>query len=368
MRASEDVSRILVVELWKIGDVVLTIPFLAQLRAVFPNARITMLGQPHARLILEGTALVDEFIEADLAWSRTRRVDPFTYRWREFVRVVFELRRRKFDVAFQSRRHIREQVLLALAGVGRRVGYARGAGRKFLTYAGAPPNAERQKADEWLELLAPFAGEGDRAANVVPPRLKIAESERRWADSYLLAHGVSSTDILVGIHPGASVPEKRWPLDRFREVTNFVAQRSGRRALIFVDPSGYGAALGEADGVISAKVDLRRMMALLDRCAILVCNDSGPMHLAAGLGVPTVAMFGSGISRSFAPLGDGHELLTAAQTRASGENVDAPPRPYDVSEISTSKVLDAIERALSRAISNAETREQARILLSHGRQ
>jgi lipopolysaccharide heptosyltransferase II len=357
VRNSEDVSRILVVELWKIGDVVLTIPFLAQLRAIFPNARITMLGQPHARVILEGTALVDEFIETDLAWSRTRRLDLFNYRWREFMRVVIELRRRKFDVAFQSRRHIREQVLLALAGIGRRIGYAQGAGRKFLTFAVAPPNAGQQKADEWLELLAPFGGEVGHAANVEHPRLKVAEPERRWAETYLLANGIFSTDTLVGIHPGASVPEKRWPLDRFREVTRFVAQRSGGRALIFVDPSGYGAELGDADGVISARVDLRRMMALLERCDILVCNDSGPMHLAAGLGVPTVAVFGSGITRSFAPLGEGHELVTATQTGGPVENVDALPRPYDVSEIPVSRVIDATERALRRAISNPKRRE-----------
>ena len=367
MHGSDGVRRILVVELWNIGDVVLTIPFLAQLRAIFPNARITMLGQPHARVILDGTALVDEFIETDLAWSRTRRLDPFSYRWREFMRVVIELRRRKFDVAFQSRRHFREQVLLALAGIGRRIGYAQGAGRKFLTFAVAPRNGERQKADEWLELLAPFGGEAEHAADVAP-RLKIAESERRWAETFLLAHGVSSTDILVGIHPGASVPEKRWPLDRFREVTRFVAQRPGRRALIFVDPSGYGAALGELDDLISAKVDLRRMMALLERCDMLVCNDSGPMHLAAGLGVPTVAVFGSGIARSFAPLGDGHELVSATEDRAPGGSLDGTPRQYDVSEVPTSKVLEATERTLRTAFGNAEKREQARILLSHGRQ
>lgn len=354
----EGVTRILVVELWNIGDVVLTMPFLEQLRAIFPNARITLLGQPHARVILEGTALVDEFIEADLAWSRKERVHPFAYPWREFMRAVFELRRRKFDVAFQSRRHIREHVLLALSGVGRRVGSA----------PRPPGSAERHKVDEWLELLAGFGGAGERAVNAVPPRLKVAESERRWAEKYLLAHGVLSSDVLVGIHPGASVAEKRWPLDRFREVTRFVAQRPGARALVFVDPSGYGAGLGEAKGVISAKLDLRRMMALVGQCDILVCNDSGPMHVAAALGVPTVAVFGSAIARSFAPLGDGHELVTATHDGPSGQNIGATPRPYDVSEVPTSKVLEATERALRKTTANGVAPRQARILQSHGRE
>ena len=350
MGHGERVIRILVVELWNIGDVVLTIPFLAQLRAIFPDARITMLGQPHARVILEGTGLVDEFIETNLAWSSARRVDPFAYHWRELMRAVLELRRRKFDVAFQSRTHIRERVLLALSGARRRVGYTQR----------PDGSAERHKADEWLALLDGLGG-AQRAPNAGSPRLKVTESERQWAEEFLLTQGVSSSQVLVGVHPGASVPGKRWPLERFRDATHFVAQQPGVRALVFVDPSGYGAVLGEADGAISAKLDLRRMMALVGQCDILVCNDSGPMHLAGALGVPTVAVFGSGIPRLFAPLGRGHELVTANQD-------DASARPYDVSEVPTSKVLDAIERALRKAAANAEARQQARILLSHGRQ
>jgi heptosyltransferase II len=341
--------RILVVELWNIGDVVLTIPFLAQLRAVFPNAKITVLGQPHARVILDGTALVDEFIETDLAWSRTGRLDPLAYHWREFVRAVLELRRRKFDVAFQSRRHIRERILLALSGARQRVGYTHR----------PQGSAERHKTDEWLELLVGFGGAGKRAPDADYPRLKVTEWERRWAEEYLLAHGVSSSDVLVGVHPGASVPEKRWPLERFREATRFIAQLPGVRALVFVDPSGYGAALGDAGGAVSARVDLRQIIALLERCDVLLCNDSGPMHLGGALGVPTVAVFGSGIPRLFAPLGAGHELVTA--------NREGSARPYDVSEVPTSTVLDALERALHKSAANAKAREQARLLLSHGR-
>jgi heptosyltransferase-2 len=292
---------------------------------------------------------VDEFIETDLTWSSTRRVDPFVYHWRELMRAVLELRRRKFDVAFQSRAHIRERVLLALSGARRRVGYTQ---RPSGT-------AERHKADDWLALLDGLSG-AQRAPNAEFPRLKVTESERQWAEEFLLTQGVSSSHVLVGVHPGASVPGKRWPLERFRDATHFVAQQPGVRALVFVDPSGYGAVLGEADGAISAKLDLRRMMALLERCDILLCNDSGPMHLAGALGVPTVAVFGSGIPRLFAPLGDGHELVTANHEGGSA-------RPYDVSEVPTSKVLDAIERALRKGAANAEARQQARILLSHGR-
>src|SRR3954470_22137994 len=105
------VRRILVIELWNIGDVVLAMPFLAELRALFPQARIIMLARPHARIVLAGTDLVDEFIETELGWSeRAVRYNPLAYNWRELARVRRELQRHQLDVAFSSRMHVREQV------------------------------------------------------------------------------------------------------------------------------------------------------------------------------------------------------------------------------------------------------------------
>lgn len=368
MPRGNGINRILVVELWNIGDIVLTIPFLARLRDTFPAATVSLLGQPHARVILEDTGLVDEYIETNLAWSRSGPANPFIYHWREFIGAVRQLKRRKFDLAFQGRRHIREHVLLKLSGAKRRVGYGDGPSARLLTDATARRNDVRHKADEWLDLLVPFGGNAERAANGATPLLRIAESERQWAEQFLVAHGVSASDVLVGIHPGASVPEKRWPLARFREVTAFIAQRQGVRALVFVDPGGYGTELGEVEGVVSAKLDLRRMMALLERCAFLLCNDSGPMHIAGALGVPTVAVFGSGIPEMFAPLGEGHHLVVADHNSALGKNFRRTPRPYDVSEVATSKVLDATGCALDTATATQLGRREASILQSHGRE
>src|SRR5688500_6446502 len=82
------VQNILVVELWNIGDVVLTLPFLAQLRAIFPRARITMLARKHALEILAGSGFVDDFIVADLGWSGAGgRRSALAYPWRELWRL-----------------------------------------------------------------------------------------------------------------------------------------------------------------------------------------------------------------------------------------------------------------------------------------
>lgn len=135
------------VELWNIGDVVLTLPFLAQLRAIFPDAEITLLARPYAAEILAGTGLVDRFIEAELTWKTEgrRRFNPFNYGWAELLRVVRAVREREFDLAFQCRPHVREYALLAMSGARRCVGYAKPGWGRTLTDAIAFDDTDLQK-------------------------------------------------------------------------------------------------------------------------------------------------------------------------------------------------------------------------------
>jgi len=362
-------KRLLVVELWNIGDVILTMPFLAQLRAIFPDAETSLLARPYAAEILAGTGLVDHFIEADLTWKKeNQRFNPLAYDWGEIRRVVGALRTRKFDVAFQCRPHIREYALLALSGARRRVGWQRRGWDRALTDPISFADSDLQKKDAWLRLLEPFGG----PKAIEMPRLQVSRDERAWAEDFLAANGAGSSSMLVAIHPGASIAEKRWPLERFKDVAVDLVRRTGIRVLTFAEPGGYGDSLGQIEGVIPARVGLRQMVALLERCGLLICNDSGPMHIAAALGVPTVAVFGSGIDRRFAPLGDQHESVTAdLHTRSVSEGAVTPPPspgPYeDVSEVSISRVLEATERALQKARANGAGAGQARILLNHGR-
>jgi heptosyltransferase-2 len=343
VHSNEHIERILVVELWNIGDVVLAMPFLAQLRTLFPTARITMLARPHAKTILAGTGLVDEFIETELGWTeRATRFNPLAYNWRELRRVRRELQGRQFDIAFKCRMHIREHLVLAMSGAKRRVAFAFGRGDRVLTDAIPIGDPDRHKVADWFELLKPFGG----PVASETPRLKVDASERRWATEFLSGHGISITDRIVGIHPGASVPGKRWPLERFAEVASALAKRSHVRVLAFVEPGGYGDSLARAERVITAKVRLRELVALIDRCDVLLCNDSGPMHIAGALGRPTVAVFGSGIEQWFSPLGEGHYLLTVEKSRGQATDRSGSVQPFDITGTTTSQALAAVDAAL----------------------
>src|ERR1700730_10673309 len=128
------IERILVIEPWNIGDVVLATPLLIRLRERFPAARITLRARAYARELLEGSGLVDEVIVADLPWTAPEnkyRITPaVATRMRSMIR---ELRKRRFDVTIDSRMDIRSNLLAAASGASRRIGYAVGGGGWLLT-------------------------------------------------------------------------------------------------------------------------------------------------------------------------------------------------------------------------------------------
>jgi len=315
-------------------------PFLAAVRARFPKASITLLAKPMAADLLAGTRLVDRLIPAALDWAdkRTSVFKRATAIWR----IARKLRREKFDLAFSARRHLRERLLLALSGARRRIGFSVSDRELGLTHTVQLASAGTTRAEQWLRLLDP--SEARHALR--SPRLCTSPDERAWAQGYLGERGVKETDIVVGVHPGASLAEKRWPIERFYALANELADTAGVRVLTFVEPgpSPYGAELFHIPRVIAAQTTLRELMALIERCDVLICNDSGPMHIAGALGVPTVAMFGSGIGESFAPLGAGHRLLEPLADASDRTSGIRSPRGISL-EKARLAVVDAVQEA-----------------------
>ena len=328
-----EVRRILVVELWNIGDVVLLLPFLTQLRELFPHASVALLARPHARILLEGTGLVDEFLDDASPADNWLSLNPLLGGWRDLWRLRRNLRSRHFDLAFQCRLHVREHLILAMSGARRRIGYAFGEGDRMLTDAMEVGDRHRHKVDDWLRLLEVF----DAVPRGDYVMLNVTEDESRSAAEVLRLRGANEADVLVGIHPGASLQEKRWPLGRFAEVATELASRPGVQVVAFADPDGYGAELHEVPGAIGISTTLRELIAYISRCDLLVCNDSGPMHIAGGLGVQTVAVFGSGVARWFAPLGNRHELVSSGSPELAG----------GIDQVTTARVLEAVHRSLA---------------------
>ena len=301
-------ARILVIRLDRLGDVVLSTPVFDELRRQFPHAFIAVLVRPPCREAVEGHPAVNEVIVYEKegahrgAWAT--------------VRFARGLRRYEFDTALVLHPSNRSHWIPWLARIPVRVGYDRKCGR-LLTHRLPHRKQEgaRHEAAYTLELLRPFG------ISPGEPRPTVPVSPRAVQRIAVLLEraGVTPSEPLVAIHPSASCVSKRWMPERFAAVADRLASEHGARICLIAGPDDAAHAEAVARAMrqsvvnLGGKLTVAELAALLRRCALLVSNDSGPVHVAAAVGTPVVDIFGRnqrGLSpQRWGPLGEGHMVL-----------------------------------------------------------
>jgi heptosyltransferase-2 len=197
------------------------------------------------------------------------------------------------------------------AGIPVRIGYARD-GRSWLLSEAVevpPPAAYGHQVYYYLELLF-RAGIIESLKMPQEARLHLAESEQRWAVKQLQTVGLGGRRFLVGVNPGASFGgAKRWPAERYANLADRLIDALGADVLIFGSPAerplaeAVARAMQHTPVLVAGETTLREFMALMAKCHLIITNDSGPMHVAAALSLPLVAIFGSTNERGTGPLG-----------------------------------------------------------------
>jgi len=370
-----EVGQILVFEPGSLGDMVMLMPFLKSLRARFPSARLSLLcrtsgstkhqgyatiNQASFETLLLDQGFVDELIPLTVPWlmnvSVWKKYNPFSLNWPRFAWRLRQLRGQNFDLAFPGgRSDVRYNLVLWLTGARRRVGYGYAGGGFLLTDVAVPDIERPHQTELSLQLLEHLDISAVRNSQL----LNLSPSDEAFSAKFLREHGVEIDDLIVGVHPGSRVPTRQWGEGRFQEVARQIVERWGAKVIWFAEPKGTAAAYG-SQSVISASLPLREFLAVLSRCQFLVCNESGPMHLAAGVGVPVVSVFGSGFPEWFKPLGEGHRIVIrrdmwcrpCADHCIFGE-------PYCLRLISVEQVMEAVTetvKGLRRMSSTAEAR------------
>jgi ADP-heptose:LPS heptosyltransferase len=346
-KADNEIRTILVTEYANFGDIVLLLPFLQNLRIHFPHAAITLLGNPKTSSLLKGLSLVDEIIPIQVPQAmyitRWQRLNFFSASWSQTRRCLRQLRQRKFDLAVTARVDVMDNWMLWLTGAARRVGYGLRGGRFFLTDVVKPDLDHVHGSDRWLAILYTLGKLPIRQL----PHLTTLPDEDKQAAEWLAAMGIHDEDLLIGIHPGARLPIRQWGDDNFRTVAEQVRRKFTVKILWFQDPVSGDQAARAPEGTVPAMFDLRGFMAVLSRCRLFICNDSGPMHIAAALGVPVVSVFGSTKLEWFAPLGDGHRVVIRSGfwCRPCGDRCIFD-KPYCLKTITVKEVFDASAEAI----------------------
>jgi ADP-heptose:LPS heptosyltransferase len=345
-RVDEGIWKILVVELWNIGDVVIATAALQALRMRYPDAWIAFLGKPHAEEILRGSGLVDEVITFDFPWTSETHKYRLSRYDRHAIKALFRrLREERFDLTVDCRMDFRSNIVTFATRAKRRIGYAFGGGTFLLTDAIPASPRAHHKVRDWLRLLEAVGSQrGTKAitrsddGKPLAPRLTLLPEERQAAAAKLEVMGIAPRDLILAIHVGASRPEKTWPADQFVEVADALADSYGARIVVLVDPAGQGANLSFRNKACYVQPGLRELMGFIGSCDLLICNDSAPMHIADALGVPVVAVFTTGTPRWYGPSGKRQKVVGRGAPRGK------------FADVSVKEVLAAAQAQIESAI------------------
>jgi heptosyltransferase-2/heptosyltransferase-3 len=356
---------VLVVRPDHLGDLLMTTPALGLLRAALPEAEITALVGPWARPVLAGRTEVDR-VETCAFPGFTRRAPGLPLA--PYARLVWEglrLRRARYDAALVLRvDHWWGAALVACAGIPLRLGYAVPESRAFLTHALPADFAQHSVRESWrvvgalLDLLGRPMPEG------APPAVRATASPAGCAAAvaFLAERGVALDQPLVAIHPGTGADVKRWPAARWAEVADALVAERGARVVVTGsaeerDVVGAVVAAMERPAVAAAgSLDWDALGGLLARCALVLGVDSGPLHLAAALGVPTTHVFGPTDPRRFGPWGAAplHRVIRVPLACSPCGNLIAPPcgehaEPACMRGVAPAAVLKAATEAMDAA-------------------
>jgi len=352
----DHIRRILWINLWGLGDLTLATPALASLRQRFPGARISVLVSPEIAALVEHCPWIDEILPATVPWSAGRRgrYNPRRYVEKEFVDLLRFLRQRSFDLAIDGHADIRNNMLSFLIGAHRRLGLDYGGGRFFLTDLVPPDFSRPHHAQVMMQLVAYLGGK----PVLEHPKLHVAPEDREAANEFWIKHGLHQARLVVGIHPGAGHPVRQWGLDRFAAVADALAQKFPARIVAFAQPDGYGSKLPMRNEHVRAQPELGLLMALLEKCGLLICNDGGPMHIAAALDTPVVAVFGPTEPRWWSPCGANHSLVILDRFACRPcTNLCKFSQPYCLTELPVDLVTSVAEDQIRRLLTESRISE-----------
>jgi heptosyltransferase II len=280
-----------------IGDVVMISPSLKLLRETWPDATIDVVARPHVADCFTGHPWVDHVVLHDPA-GRHRGV-------RGFLALASELRARRYDMAVLFQKAFGAALMAWLARVPRRIGHATDR-RGFLLTDAIPAGEPSPHHVEFFLQVARAAG---CDAGPLPRRVYFhpGEDSRAFAAAFLDRARAGKFPFLAAFCTGASKPPRAWHAERFGELAALLSSQQGAGILVLGGAADRAAAdvvlrASGANGIDAVgKTTVRQMAALMERCRVFVGNDSGPMHLAAALDRPILALFGPGTPARTAP-------------------------------------------------------------------
>ncbi len=297
---SNIVRKVLLIRLDHLGDVLLTTPAIKSLKKQFPHARLTMLVKEWSYEAIRNNPNIDKIIFFNSFWTIPREEGTKNVGVSGIVRLIRHLRREHFDLAIDFKGDFRNILIAYLAGARRRISYAvRGGG--FLLTDIVPYEPGIHEIDKNLKLLSPL-GVNSQDSNM---ELLVDDKDIAAVESIFAKKGIDSKRPIIALHPGGGSEYKCWDREKFITTAEKLTKNSFANVLIFAGHYERRSfqVVGKSTRGIFVMPDLSvcRMAAAFKKCDLLICNDSGPMHVGVAVGTPTVAIFGPTFPNRFGP-------------------------------------------------------------------
>lgn len=339
----ESTRNILVIALKRVGDTILSIPTFRAIKESLPQSQVTVFANSYVKDILERIKYIDNLVTYDKEFSFLQR-----------ARVVRQLSRNQFDLAVDlTCDYTFEGGLWAyLSGARYRVGYNTYA-RGFLF--NKPVKHERRPLhviDEILNIVKSInLDTQDKSL-----RIRASEEAEESIRQFLREMNVKDKDLLIGIHPGGHYPTQMWSRERFADVADEMTEKYKAQLILIGGPKEEGLISQikqkmKNKPLIFLDQPVRNLLALIQTCHLLVCNNSGPLHMATALGTQTVSTMGPTLAERWWPYGQGHVVIRKNLPCISCNEGYCRIKTHDCMRLITvEEMFEAIELQISKIL------------------
>jgi heptosyltransferase-2 len=342
----DSVEKILVRGVNWIGDTILSLPAIEGLRRLLPEASITFLVKDHLRSLFSSAPWAKEVLVLPQGSGMSLLSGE--------SRIIRRITSERYDLALILPRSPRAALLPYLAGVRYRIGYACN-GRSILLTHGIKETGKLlrcHQADYYYHLVQFLGDCGERQL----PRLYISRDDDAWAESFYNHAGISRHEVVIAFNPGSTYgPAKCWPPARYIELARRVLSLPRNRLLLVGGADNAPLidyiylSLGRR-AIKAVGKELIRLAALLKRCDSIITNDTGPMHVAAAVGIPVIAIFGSTDPCTTSPLGP---LSRIIRREAKCSPCLTRHCPHDDHRCMEAISVDEVEAALAEQVAGS---------------
>jgi 3-deoxy-D-manno-octulosonic-acid transferase/heptosyltransferase-1 len=299
------------IKLSAIGDVIHTLPALAALRKKFPDAHITwVIEEATADLIMDHPALDRVIISRRKSWLNDLKTGRFGRPVKEFSAFVKTLRDRPYDLVIDFHGLFKSAVIALLSGGTRKLGYDSMQELSGLFYSEKiPEDMKKHAVDRYLDFLHYLGADVGAPEFAIP----IDKDRQTLVDSLLQAEGIDIEKPFVAVSPVALWETKLWSNHQFAGLCDRMI-RDMKVPVVFTGSEkkaveGIQSLMTMPSVNLAGRTTLRDLACLYRRASLLITTDSGPMHLAAAMGTPVVALFGPTDPLRTGPYGKGHRVV-----------------------------------------------------------